>query len=1095
MPLTLLEPFNLNTGSNYTFNSANVTANIAAGNLAVTGVSNLGAVGNVVITGGSSGQFLTTNGSGNLSWASISTSSISNGNSNVTIPAANGNVNISSSGNANIVVVTGTGANIAGTLNVSGNANAGNIGATGGLFTTVAGSLTTAAQPNITSVGTLSSAAITGNVTAGNVYANSGTVGASLLAGTLTTAAQPNITSLGTLSSLAVTGNITSGNFTGVFANGNSTVSIPAANGNIEFNSGGTATPELTVTNTGVNVAGTFNSTGRLVSGAVSYANTDGTNGQVLTTYGNGTTYWSTVSGGGGGGANIANGNSNVSIATSGGNVTTSVAGNANILTITGTGVNVAGTLAVSGVSNLGPASNVIITGGSAGYFLSTDGAGNLSWALGGGGGGGGAYISNGTTSVNIPASGGNVEITVGGANFGVFSQPSLAVNANITTTGFVGAASNITAPVLISNVSNGTPPFSVFSNTLVPTLYVARSNVADTVTTTLQTTGTYFIPLISATANSNYALNSNANFSVNAANGAIIATTFAGNATTAGTVTTAAQPNITSVGSLGSLTVTGNANVGNIGGASGVFTSNVSAVNLNATGTVNAASLTITNLSSNNWTVTGPLAGNSSVATVGATFGLRAVSSTYTDNAAAASGTIANSAIHAIGTPTLAATNTGVTATNAATFFIQNAPTAGTNMTIGNAWALYVAAGNSLLGGNLVISAANGRIQSNGISVTGAMTGNANASTLTGNLGLRALATTYTDNSAAVGATLANAAIHGIGTPTLAAANTTVTSTNAATFFIQGAPTAGTNMTIGNAWALYVAAGNSFFGGSVTVGNIIYTGVNSTVFANNHTANGAATGNANVATVTGNLGFRAISSTYTDNSAAASGTLANAAIHAIGTPTLAAANATVTATNAATFFIQNAPTAGTNMTIGNAWALYVGSGASFFGGNIRLAGNILGVIANGTTDINIPTANGNMLFDVGGVANVVTFTTTGIANTRVNIRTANNGANTSGTLTPNSDTTDQFNMAGLSGTVTIASPSGTPVDGQKLNIRIKDAGTAQSLVWTTGGANAYRPIGTTLPTTTTANKYIYVGCIYNSTDSFWDVVAVNQEA
>jgi hypothetical protein len=85
--------------------------------------------------------------------------------------------------------------------------------------------------------------------------------------------------------------------------------------------------------------------------------------------------------------------------------------------------------------------------------------------------------------------------------------------------------------------------------------------------------------------------------------------------------------------------------------------------------------------------------------------------------------------------------------------------------------------------------------------------------------------------------------------------------------------------------------------------------------------------------------------------------------------------------------------------------------------------------------------------------------------------------------------------MAGLSGTVTIASPSGTPVDGQKLNIRIKDAGTAQSLVWTTGGANAYRPIGTTLPTTTTANKYIYVGCIYNSTDSFWDVVAVNQEA
>ncbi len=41
----------------------------------------------------------------------------------------------------------------------------------------VAGTVYTAAQPNITSVGTLTSLAVTGNVTAGNLYANSGTVG------------------------------------------------------------------------------------------------------------------------------------------------------------------------------------------------------------------------------------------------------------------------------------------------------------------------------------------------------------------------------------------------------------------------------------------------------------------------------------------------------------------------------------------------------------------------------------------------------------------------------------------------------------------------------------------------------------------------------------------------------------------------------------------------------------------------------------------------------------------------------------------------------------------------------------------------------
>ena len=52
--------------------------------------------------------------------------------------------------------------------------------------------LTTAAQPNITSVGTLTGLTVSGNI-----------------AGTLTTAAQTNITSVGTLTGLAATGNIT----------------------------------------------------------------------------------------------------------------------------------------------------------------------------------------------------------------------------------------------------------------------------------------------------------------------------------------------------------------------------------------------------------------------------------------------------------------------------------------------------------------------------------------------------------------------------------------------------------------------------------------------------------------------------------------------------------------------------------------------------------------------------------------------------------------------------------------------------------------------------------------------------------------------
>ena len=98
-------------------------------------------------------------------------------------------------------------------LSVTGNISAGNVSAT--TFTgalsgaaTTAGTVTTNAQPNITSVGTLSSVAITGNATAGNVYANSGTIGASLLTGTVTTAAQPNITSIGSQTNLRLSGNV-----------------------------------------------------------------------------------------------------------------------------------------------------------------------------------------------------------------------------------------------------------------------------------------------------------------------------------------------------------------------------------------------------------------------------------------------------------------------------------------------------------------------------------------------------------------------------------------------------------------------------------------------------------------------------------------------------------------------------------------------------------------------------------------------------------------------------------------------------------------------------------------------------------------------
>ena len=90
-----------------------------------------------------------------------------------------------------------------------------------------AATVTTNAQPNITSVGTLTALTVTGNVSTGNV---SGT----LLTGTLATAAQPNVTSVGTLTSLGVNGTVTAVAFTantGVFTgNGSGLSAIAGAN-------------------------------------------------------------------------------------------------------------------------------------------------------------------------------------------------------------------------------------------------------------------------------------------------------------------------------------------------------------------------------------------------------------------------------------------------------------------------------------------------------------------------------------------------------------------------------------------------------------------------------------------------------------------------------------------------------------------------------------------------------------------------------------------------------------------------------------------------------------------------------------------------
>jgi hypothetical protein len=262
-------------------NIGTLTSLSVSGNVTFTGpVVNLGTVANLRITGGNPGQILTSSGGGIVTWA--------NPNPVAQTVAANAQPNITSVGTLTGLTVQGNVSLTGHTINLGQVANLRILGGAPGqvLATDGNGGLswqsTTAAvtsitvtgnnQPNITSVGTLTSLSVSGNLSAGNITTNgtiagsgaelnninasnitTGTLSASRLSGTyninitgsaasanfatnagsantainatnaanandslraqnVTANAQPNITSVGTLTSLSVSGNLSAGN-------------------------------------------------------------------------------------------------------------------------------------------------------------------------------------------------------------------------------------------------------------------------------------------------------------------------------------------------------------------------------------------------------------------------------------------------------------------------------------------------------------------------------------------------------------------------------------------------------------------------------------------------------------------------------------------------------------------------------------------------------------------------------------------------------------------------------------------------------------------------------------------------------------------
>lgn len=179
-------------------------------------------------------------------------------------------------------------------------------------------------------------------------------------------------------------------------------------------------------------------------------------------------------------------------------------------------------------------------------------------------------------------------------------------------------------------------------------------------------------------------------------------------------------------------------------------------------------------------------------------------------------------------------------------------------------------------------------------------------------------------------------------------------------------------------------------------------------------------------------------------------------------------------------------------------------SGATFTG-DINVPDEAYGAGWNGSTEV--PTKNaiydkietmwGNMAvstYDPAGIAQQVLWTTATQTVTNKDLKSSTNtiseNTTTASSATPAPtgwSLRNFFTITALATNPTFSAPSGTPANGNTLLVRVKDNGTARTLAW-----NAiYRAGNTALPTTTILGKTMYLLFIYNSADSKWDLLSV----
>jgi len=316
------------------------------------------------------------------------------------------------------------------------------------------------------------------------------------------------------------------------------------------------------------------------------------------------------------------------------------------------------------GATTLDGLSDVVITAAATGDILRFDGTNWVDTAE--------SSITVGTATVGSTVTL-TADNTTNATNYPLFVNAATGNLSPRTDTGFtynpstgILTAAQFSGP-LSGNASTAT---SATSATVASTVTVTADN------TTNATNYLLFVNAqtgdLSLRADNTLTYNPSTNSLSSTGTGSFGTLTTSVDATFSGTGSVTMQPsNTVTIGPAIAGTIN-NMSIGATTARAGTF------LGLTAKGTTSTAKLTLdtTALSSTAWTTAG--------------IGLKVQAATYTDTSSVA-GTVAASHVHAIAAPTMASTN-AITVTDAASLYIADGPTQGTNTTITNKWALLTA-------------------------------------------------------------------------------------------------------------------------------------------------------------------------------------------------------------------------------------------------------------------------------------------------------------------------------------------------------------------------------------------------------------------